>query len=104
MMICAALLASASLSACDKFGGSEPAPQPTKTAAGKPAPKKNTNPPVEEAMMRIPPQMRESYQAAFACEVKRNKAKEGAKAINVTAEYVNGLVARLKADASLAKC
>ena len=99
----AMLIAAMALGACDRPGANEKAP-PKTTAAAKPAPKKNVNAPVEDAMMAIPPQMRNDYQSAFACEVKRNKAKGEAKAINVTPDYVRGLTARLKADASLAKC
>lgn len=103
-MICVALVAAFTLSACDKFGGGDKPAGKTAEVAKKAAPKKNVNQPVEDAMMQIPPQMRETYQAAFVCEVKRNKAKEDAKAIAVTPEYVRGLVQRLKDDPSIAKC
>jgi len=99
----AMLIGALGLGACDRIGGEQAAPAKTAVAA-KPAAKKNVNAPVEDAMMAIPPQMRNDYQSAFACEVKRNKAKGEAKAINVTPDYVRGLTARLKADASLAKC
>lgn len=98
--------ASITVSGCDKISEMrEPAKKPAASATAKKKPAdKSINQPVEDAMMKIPPTMREAYQKAFTCEVERNKAKEGSKAINVTAEYVNGLVSRLKADPSLAEC
>lgn len=93
------------LAAC---GGQKPNDPPkARTSAGakaKPASAKRINAPVEDAMMSIPPEMRADYQKAFACEVKRNKDKKDAKAIDVTPDYVRGLTARLKADPSLARC
>lgn len=104
-MICIALVGAMALGGCDKNGGDgKPAAKTDAKQQAKPAAKKNVNQPVEDAMMQIPPQMRESYQQAFSCEVKRNKDNKDAKAINVTPEYVRGLVARLKENANLAKC
>ncbi len=92
------------LAACGDAKDEGGAGQTKAAAVAKKAPQKKINAPVEDAMMSIPPELREDYQKAFACEVKRNKAKGDAKAINVTPEYVKDLTARLKADPSLAKC
>lgn len=58
------------------------------------------NIPVEEAMEKIPPELRVSFQAALACEVR----KAGGKGIEINASYVADLLSRLKANPALAKC
>lgn len=100
--ITAAIAMVAALGGCDRFKSEEPA---AKTQApAKPAPKKNINPPVEDALAQIPPAMRITYQKAFACEVKRNNAVKDSKAINVTPDYVRDLMERLKEKPGLADC
>jgi len=100
--IAAAVAMVAALGGCDRLKGDQPA---AKTEApAKPAPKKNVNQPVEDALSQIPPTMRVTYQKAFACEVKRNNAVKGSKAINVTPDYVRGLMERLKEKPGLADC
>lgn len=89
--------------ACERFPdqpGNTAAPK--EEAAKKPAKPKTVNQPVEDAMMRIPPEMRASYQKAFVCEVKRNK--DSGKAIEVTPAYVQDLTRRLKEKPSIAEC
>ncbi len=95
---CAALLA---LAACGQSpeNGTTPSPSPSPKAPAKP---KTVNQPVEDAMMRIPPELRASYQKAFVCEVKREQARS--RAIEVTPAYVDDLVRRLKAKPSIAEC
>jgi hypothetical protein len=101
-IIGAMALTAVSLGACDRFKSADPAPKPT-AAAAKPAARKVTvNQPVEDAMMRIPPELRESYQKAFVCEVNREKAKN--KAVDVTAAYVADLTKRLQENPGIAKC
>lgn len=88
--------------ACERFPD-----QPGNTTAAKEEPKKPAKPktvnqPVEDAMMRIPPELRAPYQKAFICEVKR--AKTSGKAVEVTPAYVDDLTRRLKEKPSLAEC
>lgn len=88
---------------CDRFKTSEAKPEPVKTEKAAAPAKKNVNQPVEDAMAQIPPEMRVTYQAAFACDVKANNAKKG-KAIQITPAYVRELMGRLKANPGIAKC
>lgn len=97
---------SITVSGCDKTSQVENADKkPAATAVIKEKEAdRSVNQSVEDAMIKIPPEMREVYQRAFVCEVEREKSKANPKAINVTAEYVNSLMTRLKADPSIAKC
>ncbi len=58
------------------------------------------NVPVEEAMEKIPPELRVAFQAALACEVR----KAGGKGIEINAAYISDLLSRLKTNPALAKC
>lgn len=110
IMLMVAVAASFSLAGCDKIkeltGKSDaPAAKPGASPAAKTeAPKPKVNQPIEDAMSQIPPELREPFQEALKCEVKRNQAKGETKAINITPEYIGNLLNRLKADASIAKC
>lgn len=110
IMLIAAVAASFSLAGCDKIkemtGKGDAVEKPAgKAPEGKTeAPKPKVNQPIEDAMSQIPPELREPFQEALKCEVKRNKDKGETKAINITPEYIGSLLGRLKADASIAKC
>jgi len=54
----------------------------------------------EEAMGEIAPSDRRAFQAALTCEIKRNEGKT----IDITAEYIRGLYAKLKSDPAIAEC
>ena len=86
---------------CDRFP-EKPTKAPEKVAPKAPQKPKTVNQPVEDAMMRIPPDLRANYQKAFICEVKREQARS--KAIEVTPAYVDDLVRRLKERPSITEC
>ena len=63
----------------------------------------NIGQPVEDAMKQIPPELRISYHQAFSCEVKNSVAK-GNGPIQITPDYVEGLLGRLQANPNITKC
>lgn len=54
----------------------------------------------EEAMGEIAPSDRRKFQAALSCEIKKSEGKT----IDITAEYIRGLYAKLKSDPTVAEC
>lgn len=101
IMIGTFLGAALCLAACDAAPDSRQEPAPAAKPKEKAKPR-TVNQPVEDAMMRIPPDLRLDYQKAYICEVNREKAKS--RAIDVTPAYVDDLMRRLKERPSIKDC
>lgn len=95
-----ALLAVCALAACGSGEEGKKLPD-NSAAAGKAAekPKPKPNAPIEDALAKIPPELRNDFQSALQCEVKKSE-----KAIQITPEYIADLFGRLKANPGIAKC
>jgi len=93
-----ALAALAALSACQ-----DEAASPTKAAVADtpPDPVQQKIDTIEEAMSQVPPADRYAFHYALICEINQRGSDN---AINIDAEYIRDLTARLKADPSIATC